>query len=280
MHPSACLCDHAALLLHRARAHAPKSTSTSNAWFLHDFAIQQIQERLKEVNRTFTSPAIVGGRANQWANALKPVINATPTCFADSDTIGLPPAKFDLIVHGLSLHWANDAVGQLVQMRLALKPDGLMIAVFFGGQSLHELRTAFTLAESQICGGVSPRVVPMAEIRDGGALLQRAGLALPVADTLRLDLSYETPLALMSELRAMGEANAQTARAKRFMRRDLLARVCAIYGEQFSLPNGRVGATAELVFLTGWAAADNQQKPLRAGSAQVSLQDVLGRDLG
>lgn len=258
------LFDHDALAKRRNRANG-------SAWFLHDQAIDIIHERLSEVNRQFTSIAIVGFRANEWSEAL----NLAVTCVPDADILDLGEGKFDLIIHAMGMHWANDPIGQLVQMRRALKPDGMMLAAFFGGQTLSELRIAFAQAETDIMGGISPRVAPMGEIRDLGGLLQRAGLALPVADNISLNVTYENVLELMHDLRAMGETNVMNARHKMPMSQALLNGVVAQYQNHFT-EEARVYATFDLIFLTGWAPSVDQQKPLQPGSAQTRLADALG----
>ncbi|MEL6586265.1 MAG: SAM-dependent methyltransferase, partial [Pseudomonadota bacterium] len=166
-------------------------------------------------------------------------------------------------------------VGQLIQCRRALAPDGLFLGVAFGGQTLHELRAVLAQAETAVMGGLSPRVAPMADIRDMGALLQRAGLALPVADSLPRRVRYTTMFRLMADLRAMGETNALAARHRRFAPKHLFAEAARIYQEHFADADG-IGATYELLFLSGWAPAETQQKPLRPGSATTRLADVLG----
>jgi len=176
----------------------------------------------------------------------------------------------------MALHWANDPVGQLIQCLRALKPDGLFLAVMFGGQTLHELRAALAQAESEVSGGLSPRVAPMGEIRDLGGLLQRTGFALPVADRLVLKASYADLPGLMHELRAMGEGNALAQRMRRFAPRRLFSRAEEIYRAAYGLEDGRLPATFELVFLQGWAPDESQPKPLRPGSAQARLADALG----
>ncbi len=258
------LFDHDALAKRRERANG-------TAWFLHDQAIDMIHERLSEVNRQFTKIAIVGFRASEWAEALK--LNAK--CVPDSDILDLAEGQYDLIIHAMGMHWANDPIGQLVQMRRALSPDGLMIAAFFGGQTLSELRIAFAQAEADILGGLSPRIAPMGEIRDLGGLLQRAGLALPVADNISLNVTYENALELMHDLRAMGETNVMLARHKTPMSRALLNAMTAQYQNHFT-EQSRIYATFELIFLTGWAPSADQQKPLQPGSAQTRLADALG----
>ncbi|GHA48078.1 SAM-dependent methyltransferase [Amylibacter ulvae] len=262
------LFDTDALAMHRRRA----ELGAQDDWFLHDYAIDVVQERLQEVNRTFTDTAIVGWQGAQWNEKLGLSAAVVP----DNETLDLAQNSCDLIIHALSLHWSNDPVGQLVQMRRALRPDGLMIAVMFGGQTLQELRIAFAQAESRVLGGISPHITPMGEIRDLGGLLQRAGYALPVADSMDVNLSYQSPLQLMHELRNMGETNVLEQRQKRMMRRDVLAAMLDEYQSAFSTPDGRVNATMEFVFLTGWAHSDTQQKPLRPGSAQSRLAQALG----
>ncbi|MFP3921210.1 MAG: SAM-dependent methyltransferase, partial [Dichotomicrobium sp.] len=176
----------------------------------------------------------------------------------------------------LALHFANDLPGTLVQIRRALKPDGLFIAALLGGSTLQELRASFVTAETEVTGGAAPRVAPMADIRDFGGLLQRAGFNLPVSDTDVVQVSYETPFALMSELRGMGAANALSERSDRPLRRDVLGRAAEIYAERYPAEGGRVTATFEIVTLTGWAPHESQQKPLRPGAASTRLADALG----
>jgi SAM-dependent methyltransferase len=195
---------------------------------------------------------------------------------ADEETLTLQQGAHDLVVHAMALHWANDPVGQLIQSRRALRPDGLFLGVLFGGQTLHELRSALATAEAEVTGGLSPRVAPMAEIRDLGALLQRAGFALPVADSLPLTVTYESPLHLMRDLRAMGEGNALGGRIRHLTKASLLRRAAEIYQEHHAQPDGRIVATFELIFLAGWAPDDSQPKPLRPGSAVARLADALG----
>ena len=259
------LFDHKLLTQRRARA----ASFGVEGEFLHREIADQVSERLEEVNKTFTDVAIVGPRASLWTEFLG------GTAVKDQETLELETGSLDLAIHSLALHWANDPVGQLVQMRRALKPDGLMIAAMFGGQTLNELRTSLAEAETEIEGGLSPRIAPMGEIRDLGGLIQRAGLALPVADSVNLTVTYETPLHLMRDLRAMGETNVMHARRKTPMRRDTLMRAMDIYVEHFAEADGRIPATFEIVFLTGWAPSETQQKPLRPGSAKARLADAL-----
>lgn len=252
--------------LHRNRARAKP-----DALFLQDIAANEIEERLNEVNRTFTSVAIVTGFADFWAARYPDA-----TIVADEETLALTPDTYDLIVHAMCLHWANDPVGQLVQARHALKPDGLLLCTFLGGQTLHELRASLAEAEAVVAGGLSPRVAPMGEIRDLGALLQRAGFAMPVADTTPLTASYANAFHLMHDLRKMGENNALSHRIRHLTRRNVLTEAATIYAANFRNADNRVDATFEIITLTGWAPSDNQPQPLRPGSAKTRLADALG----
>lgn len=256
------LTDRAALARHRARA---------TATFLHDEVILEAQERLIGVNRSFTAPAVVTGMPGPWTAAFP-----AARVVEDAAVLDLEPGAHDLVIHALALHWADDPVGQLVQCRHALQPDGLFLGVMFGGQTLHELRAALAEAEVAETGGLSPRVLPMGEIRDLGALLQRAGFALPVADSVVQSVSYRDAAHLMRDLRAMGEGNALAARLRQPTRRSVMARAAAIYADHWGQPDGRVPATFEMIWLAGWAPHDSQQKPLRPGSAAQRLADALG----
>lgn len=254
------LTDRAALTRHRARA-------TADALFLHAEVRAEVEERLAEVNRTFTAPAVVTGFPALWQDY--------PLVVPDAEVLALQPAAHDLVIHALTLHWANDPIGQLVQSRHALRPDGLFMGFLFGGQTLHELRACLAQAEAEVTGGLSPRVLPMGEIRDLGGLLQRAGFALPVADSFTKTVNYRDPLHLMHDLRAMGEGNALMDRLRRPTRRAVIARAAMLYTETHALPDGRIPATFEIICLTGWAPDDSQQKPLRPGSAAQRLADAL-----
>jgi NADH dehydrogenase [ubiquinone] 1 alpha subcomplex assembly factor 5 len=197
---------------------------------------------------------------------------------ADEEALPFAPASFDLIMSNGSLHWVNDLPGALIQARAALKPDGLLLASLLGGATLHELRTALLEAESEIESGASPRVSPFADVRDGGALLQRAGFALPVVDRDEIATTYPNALALMRDLRGMGEANAVHTRRRGFSRRATLLRAAAIYQERFALADGRIPATFQVIYLTGWAPHETQQQALRPGSAKSRLAQALGTE--
>ncbi|MGQ0609629.1 MAG: methyltransferase domain-containing protein [Paracoccaceae bacterium] len=254
------LTDRKALALHRARAREV---------FLQQDVAAEVHERLAEVNRTFTNPVVVSGFPAVW-----PGYAVVP----DDEVLALAPGAHDLVIHALALHWANDPVGQLVQCRRALRPDGLLIAMLFGGQTLHELRACLAEAEVELTGGLSPRVLPMGEIRELGGLLQRAGFALPVADSATRTAMYQSALHLMRDLRAMGEGNALAGRLRKPTGRRLLHRAAEIYQDRFAGEGGRIPASFEVICLTGWAPHEDQQKPLRPGSAAARLADALRAD--
>lgn len=256
--------------LARQRRRATGLPGHAAAMFLHRLAADDLQERLLEVNRRFTSPALIAGFPKNWHGTLPEALLTEPAEF-----LPLAQTTHDLVIHALALHWANDPLGQLIQCRRALKPDGLFLCVLVGGQTLQELRAALAEAESRVTGGLSPRVLPMGEIRDLGALMQRAGFALPVADSVTQTVHYADLSALMADLRAMGETSALAARPRHFTRRAILTEAEAIYRANFPAPDGRIRATFELVFLTGWAPHDSQQQPLRPGSAKTRLADAL-----
>ena len=257
------LFDRPALSAHRARR---KPT----ALFLHETARDEVEDRLSMVNRSFTSPAIISPFAEIWLNSL-PDAKIVP----DDDVLDLEPGAHDVVIHAMCLHWANDPVGQLIQCRRALKEDGLLLVLMMGGQTLHELRSALAEAETTITGGLSPRVVPMGEIRDLGGLLQRAGFALPVADLIPLTAEYRDLYHLMHDLRDMGETNAIAQRSKTPTSRLLFEMADHLYRQHFATENNRLPATFEMVCLTGWTPSDTQQKPLRPGSAKARLADAL-----
>ena len=251
------LTDRPALLRHRARA---------SALFLQEMVATEVEERVKEVNRSFTDQVVVTGFPLVWPGM---------ACVADDDVLDLQAGTHDLVVHGLALHWANDPVGQLVQCRRALRPDGWFIGLMFGGQTLREMRVCLAQAEAEVTGGLSPRVLPMGEIRDLGALMQRAGFALPVADSFTIEVRYRDMWHLMRDLRAMGEGNALAGRLRHPTRRAVFQRAAEVYQTQAGR-DGRIAATFEIVVLTGWAPHNSQPKPLRPGSAVARLAEALG----
>lgn len=261
------LTDRKALSRNRARA----LRGDRDAFFLVEHARDLLQERLSEVNRTFTNPAIVAGLPPLWDNVL------SHACVVpDDETLALEETAHDLILHAMALHWADDPVGQLIQCNRALRPDGLFVAVAFGGETLADLRLALRDAEVELTGGLSPRVAPMADLRDLGGLMQRAGFALPVADSLTIPVSYASPTDLMRDIRGMGEGNALAARQKTIPPRALFERAATLYRDRHGDQDGRITTRFELVFLTGWAPSADQPKPLRPGSATTRLSDALG----
>ncbi len=263
-----------------------------DADFLLRYAAEELTARIGGIKRSFGRAADVGSYHGAMARELKErvagisvislsgAISAAEACpspraVATGEALPLKEGAFDLVTSVLSLQLVNDLPGALIQIRRALKPDGLFLGALLGGDSLVELRQAFMMAETETVGGITPRVFPTADVRDMGGLLQRAGFALPVADSEKLTVTYADPLALMRELKAMGAANPLSARSKKPLRRDTLGRAAAIYSERFSEPDGRVRATFEILYLCGWAPHESQQKPLRPGSAAARLADAL-----
>lgn len=261
------LTDLSALALNRARA-------TPDGLFLHDLVAEDLQDRISFVNREFKAPVLVTPFPEHWQK-LALSLPVSPRIVAPAETLKLAPESSDLLIHVFDLHWRNDPVGQLIQCRRALRPDGLFLGVLFGGQTLTELRACLGQAEIEVTGGLSPRVAPMAEVRDLGALLQRAGFALPVADSDPTTVTFSNPLKLFHDLRDMGEANALNDRLRHPTRRAVFMRAMQLYQKSHGDDDGRIPATFELITLTGWAPDESQQKPLRPGSAQVSLAAAL-----
>jgi len=250
------LTDRSALIRNRHRA---------NDGFLRDIARDELLDRLSLVNREFKSSLIIGPAPQIIPNAKQ---------IEDSETLDVTTNSHDLAIHFMALHWANDPVGQIIQSARALQPDGLFQAVCLGGQTLNELRICLAQAESEVTGGLSPRIAPMGEIRDLGALLQRAGLALPVADNITVLTSYKDAFHLMHDLRNFGETNALNARLRHPTKRAIFDRCAEIYAKTFA-EDGKIIATFEFLFLSGWAPSADQPKPLRPGSATSRLADAL-----
>jgi SAM-dependent methyltransferase len=243
--------------------------------FLIERVAGDMAERLQAVLRRFDRAADVSPTADV-RGALAAQVGSIAAIAIDHDRLDFGSEPYDLIVSALLLQAVNDLPGALIQIRRALKPDGLFLAALLGGETLTELRQSFAEAEAEIEGGASPRVAPFADLRDLGALLQRAGFALPVADVDRVTVRYADPLKLLLELRRMGATNPLLERRRVPLRRATLARMIEIYGERFVDSDGRVRATFEIVWLSGWAPHESQQKPLRPGSAQQRLADALG----
>ncbi|BBK45083.1 SAM-dependent methyltransferase [Allostella vacuolata] len=278
--------DRRAVRHHRERAAAAFAAHA----FLFEEVAQRLADRLDDVRRQFATILDLGARGGVMARALAArggdpfVVHAdlSPRLVAGlphpvvADAEALPFAGgFDLVVSCLDLHWINDLPGALVQVRRALRPDGLFLATFFGGDTLNELREAWLAAEIEVEGGAGPRVSPMADGRDAGALLQRAGFALPVVDSDRITVTYADPVTLMRDLRGMGETNAVDLRRRGGTRRDTLFRAAEIYAERFGDGDGRVRATFEIITMTGWAPHASQPKALKPGSAAFRLAEAL-----
>jgi len=261
--------------------------------FLLARAAGDILERLSAIQRRFLVALSLGayhgllGRRLRQVPGVELVVDAevswhllrqcgSPRVQADEEALPFRDGSLDLVVSGLALQLVNDLPGTLVQIRRALKPDGLFLAALLGGNTLIELRHALLAAEEETSGGASPRVAPFADVQDLGALLQRARFALPVVDVDTVTVTYPDALALMHEVRAMGAANPLRARDRRPLRRATLQRALSVYQERFGLPNGRVPATFEIITLTGWAPHESQQQPLQPGTATVRLADALG----
>ena len=272
-----------------ARRRLARAGRAGYADFLIDRLAEDLDERLGAVLREFSTVLDVATPAPAAARILAArypearLLRLAPLPESGGGVIGgdpglLPvaPGSLDLAVSLLSFHAVNDLPGTLIQLRRALRPDGLFVGCLLGGATLTELRQSFGQAESEIEGGISPRVAPFAAVREVGALLQRAGFALPVADTDTITVRYADPFGLMRDLRAMGLTNVLTDRRRTPLRRATLLRAAEIYAERFSDPDGRVRATFEILWLSGWVPHESQQKPLRPGSARSRLADALG----
>ena len=261
--------------------------------FLLARVAEDLIDRLAVIKRTFPRVLILGsatgtlGRALSDVGGIEQVVNADLVraglpldqggcVVADEEALPFADQSFDLVVSGLSLQYVNDLPGTLTQIRRTLKPDGLFLGAMAGGDTLTELRQATLQAESDVCGGASPRVAPFGDVRELGGLLQRAGFALPVADSDPVKVTYATPLDLMRELKAMGASNVLTERLRSPMTRELLLHIADVYKERFSESDGRIRATFEILTMTGWSPHESQQKPLRPGSASARLAEALG----
>lgn len=267
----------------RARALGPET-------FLIDRVAQELGERLSAVLRTFDVAVDLGtptdavtrvlaesGKVATLVRASHDAQGDAPLrVVADEETLPFADGSLDLVVSALALQFVNDLPGALIQIRRALKADGLLLAALIGGDSLTELRQAFAQAESEIEGGASPHVAPFADLREWGALMQRAGFALPVIDCERLTVRYDNVFALMRDLRRMGATNVLAERRRSPLRRATLQRMAEIYAQRFADADGRLRATFEIVWLSGWAPHASQQRPLKPGAATQRLADALG----
>ena len=271
------------------RARRARAAALGPATFLIERAADDLAGRLSAVLRKFDRAVDLGTPSGAVRRALADrvgaIIAVDPVAahvagerlavVADEEMLPFRDGSLDLVVSALALQFVNDLPGTLVQIRRALKPDGLFLAAMIGGDSLTELRSAFAEAEAEVEGGVSPRVAPFADLRDLGALLQRAGFALPVTDVDRVTVRYASPLALMHDLRRMGAGNALSERRRAPLRRATLRRALDIYAARFADADGRIRATFEIVWLSGWAPHQSQQQPLAPGSAKTRLADAL-----
>lgn len=281
--------------LHRRRLNRA-AAGFAAANFLKARAAADVVERLEAILRNFPLCVDLGARDGAFGRALAESEARTrigtlietdfsgamlagrsgPRVQADEEALPFAAQSLDLVVSTLALHWTNDLPGALIQVRQALKPDGLFLGALLGGASLTELRQSLTAAEAELTDGAGPRVAPFADTLDAAGLLQRAGFALPVADVDRVTVRYSHPLKLIADLRAMGETNVLIERARRPLSRAVLARTCEIYAERFADPDGRVRATFDILTMTGWAPHPDQQRPLRPGSAKMRLAEALG----
>ena len=278
-------------VLRQRRARAARQWDRTS--FLKREIAERLVERLDDVRRTFPLALDLGCHGDEVATALgdrKAVGEllrsdlglafarraAGLAVVADEEALPFGSQRFDLVLSAMNLHWVNDLPGTLIQIARILKADGLFLGAMLGGATLWQLRQALAASESEIEGGLSPRVSPFADLRDAAGLLQRAGFALPVADSETIDVEYENALALMRELGAMGEANLVGERRRGFTRRATLLRAAEIYGERFVRPSGRIAASFEVLFLHGWSPHASQPKPLKPGTAQQRLADALG----
>ena len=281
------LFDRKLLLARRRRALALGAET-----FLLDQVANEFVDRLAAVKRHFVLALDLGTSGAALSDALavsgqidrivasRPLVylqNTGPAGVAgDEEALPFAEGKFDLAVSALSLQWVNDLPGTLVQIRRVLKPDGLLLAALIGGETLHELRESFAAAEAEITGGASPRVSPFAEVRSLGSLLQRAGYALPVIDSDRHVVRYQNAFKLFQDLRRMGATNALVERSRKPLTKRIVARAAEIYAERFSDPDERLRATFDVLWISGWAPHESQQKPLQPGSAKTRLADALG----
>ena len=260
------------------RARMERARRAGPVTFLLDRVVEDMADRLQAVTRSFSDAAEIWSPGELLR---KPTADRfkTISCvdFQETETLPLPPESIDLAVSALALQFVNDLPGALAQIRRALRPDGLLLAAMVGGDTLTELRQSFAAAEAECEGGVSPRVAPFADLRDIGSLLQRAGLALPVTDVDRVVVRYDSAFALMADLRRMGATNILIERRRTPTRRATMLRMAQIYAERFADPDGRIRATFDIIWLSGWAPHDSQPKPLRPGSAKASLEAAVKR---
>jgi SAM-dependent methyltransferase len=267
------LFDRALLLMRRNRA-----LRQGPASFLLDRVAEDLAERLHAVLREFADAAEIWTPGEALRKPYRDRLRSLSRIALpgrQSENLALAPESLDLVVSALAFQFVNDLPGVLAQIRRALRPDGLLLAAMAGGDTLTELRQSFAAAEAECEGGVSPRVAPFADLRDVGALLQRAGFALPVTDVDRIVVRYDNAFALMQDLRRMGATNVLLERRRTPTRRATLLRMAQIYGERFADADGRIRATFDVIWLSGWAPHESQQQPLQPGSGKVSLREAV-----
>jgi SAM-dependent methyltransferase len=270
----------APILFDRAllRARQDRARNLGPATFLLDRIAEDMAERLNAVLRDFNNAAEVGTPGDQVRRRLACRLDRIARVDlpdSESEPLSLQVESLDLVISALALQFVNDLPGVLAQIRRALRPDGLLLAATLGGDTLTELRQSFAAAEAELDGGVSPRVAPFADLRDVGALLQRAGLALPVTDVDRIVVRYDSAFNLMHDLRRMGATNILVERRRTATRRATMVRMAEVYRERFADPDGRIRATFDVIWLLGWAPHESQQKPLKPGSAKASLAEAV-----
>jgi len=291
--PPPVLIDSASHRRHRDRAAA----AFDRVDYLKQAVVERLMDRVEMIRRDLPLVLDVGCHTGALTGALKqsPKIGAVKAfdpsaemamqtasrhgidaVAAGYDSIPFEGEQFDGIFSAFALHWADDLPGTMIQLRQRLKPDGVMILALAGGETLSGLRASLASAETEISGGMSPRVLPMGDIRDMSGLISRAGLAMPVADSDTLTVTYPDLLTLMAELRAMGEANALMGRVKRMTCRGVFMRAAELYHQRYGDADGRISASFEIITLTGWAPDASQPQPLKPGSAQQRLSDALG----
>lgn len=260
------------------RARIDRARRAGPVTFLLDRVAEDMADRLQAVTRGFSDVAEIGSPAELLRKPSTDRFNSIRRIDLDEfEMLPLEQESLDLALSAFALQFVNDLPGVLAQIRRALKPDGLLLAAMVGGDTLTELRQSFAAAEAECEGGVSPRVAPFADLRDIGGLLQRAGLALPVTDVDRVVVRYDSVFALMADLRAMGATNILIERRRIPTRRATMLRMAQVYAERFADPDGRIRATFDIIWLSGWAPHHSQPKPLRPGSAKASLEDAVKR---
>jgi SAM-dependent methyltransferase len=260
------------------RARQNRAQRIDPATFLLDRVAEDMEERLHAVLRDFSDVAEIWTPGELLRKPSRDRFKSIAQIRLEQsgqEILALQPESLDLVVSALAFHFVNDLPGVLAQIRRALRPDGLLLAAMTGGDSLSELRQSFAAAEAECEGGVSPRVAPFADLRDVGALLQRAGFALPVTDVDRVVVRYDNAFALMQDLRRMGATNVLVERRRTPTRRATLLRMAQIYAERFSDADGRIRATFDVIWLSGWAPHESQQKPLKPGSAKAGLAEAV-----